>query len=300
MSQKKVHFLKFLVFDPNAVSFWAVVPVANFRGDNDTELMSASHIEGEYARMHPTQLLATLEGLISVAATPTPESLRQSAKILLNTQLDTQDLLGALQASTQAATPKASTPTTPESSGSKGSRPQTGLKAPRAQHTQQYAQKAVDLTSDDESSDSTTTDEEEDELQSHQPEPKQRASPPTTTTKPGKTLVQTTLTTDLTSAKKQKLRHVSTNDDDEATTIKFSGGNISKAQLEQMVEKAFLKAEAEKGEDAEAPKPKRGRKPGPKSSAVTAVPDKGVKASSSASTEQKGTPLFMNGPDLFF
>ena len=138
MSQKKVHFLKFLVFDPNAVSFWAVVPVANFRGDNDTELMSASHIEGEYVRMHPTQLLATLEGLISVAATPTPESLRPSPKILLTSQQDTQDLLGALQASTQAATPKASAPTTPESSGSKGSRKQTGGKAPRAQHTQQY------------------------------------------------------------------------------------------------------------------------------------------------------------------
>ena len=60
--------------------------------------------------------------------------------------------------------------------------------------------------------------------------------------KPG--FVQTKLA--LGSSKKQKFTHVSSTDDAEATTIRFSGGNISKQQLDKIVEKAFLEREAQK------------------------------------------------------
>ena len=91
--QKKIHFIKFLVYDPTSVGFWAIVPVANFRGAEDSENMTLSNIEGQYAQNKPSELLGILEGLISILNVPTPENVRPSPKILLNTQQDTQDLL---------------------------------------------------------------------------------------------------------------------------------------------------------------------------------------------------------------
>ena len=76
-------------------------------------------------------------------------------------------------------------------------------------------------------------------------------------------MVQTQLTASLGSSKKRKLDHVTT-DTEEATTIKFSGGNITKKQLEQMVENAFLKAQNEPEAPDGEPKAKRGRKAGSK------------------------------------
>ena len=63
--------------------------------------------------------------------------------------------------------------------------------------------------------------------------------------------------------------------------------------MKSMVETMFLEHVANK----EAEKPKRGRRPGPQTKKDKVVPmfDKAGKASSAASTEQKGTPLFMNG-----
>ena len=67
--------------------------------------------------------------------------------------------------------------------------------------------------------------------------------------------MQTKLTGGLVSSKKTKLSHVSTTDDDDATTIKFSGGNISRAQLNELIEQRFLQQAAEE-EDAPAKKGK--------------------------------------------
>ena len=104
------------------------------------------------------------------------------------------------------------------------------------------------------------------------------------------------------SSKKQKSAHVSTTDDEDATIIRFFGGNIiSKAQLDKIIEKTFLEREAQKeAEEAEAGPKKRAKKGSSKSTAVTPKFGKSGKPSSAASTEQKGTPLFMNGPDMFF
>ena len=286
------------MYDPQAVGFWAVVSVANFRGDNDTEQMSLSNIEGNYARQKPAELMGALEGLVCNKATPTLENVRQIPKVLLSTQENTQDLLGALQASTQAATPRASAPTTPESSGS-GKRSQTGGKAPRAEHSKKYADKTVELTSEDDEGDSSSSTEDEEELPSHQPETKQRASPPIAA-KPAKGLVQTQLTASLGSSKKRKLEHVSTEDNEEATTIRFSGSNMTQAQLNKLVETAFLKAQNEPEASDGEPKAKRGRKVGSKNLVTKPVKAVVVKPGSSASSEQKGKPLFMNGPDNVF
>ena len=96
------------------------------------------------------------------------------------------------------------------------------------------------------------------------------------------------------------MEHVSTTDNEEATTIKFSGGNITTAQLEQLVETAFLKAQSEPEAPDGEPKAKRGRKTGSKNAVTKPVKAVVVKPGSSASSEQKGKPLFMNGPDNVF
>jgi hypothetical protein len=88
-------------------------------------------------------------------------------------------------------------------------------------------------------------------------------------------------------------------DDENQTTIHFSGSNmLTSEQLNSIVEERFLKHVADK----EAEKPKRGRKPGAQGKKDKVVPmfDKAGKATSAASTEQKGTPLFMNGQLILF
>ena len=73
------------------------------------------------------------------------------------------------------------------------------------------------------------------------------------------------------------------------------GVKLTKEQVDEMVENAFLKHVSEKDTDE---KPKRGRKPGKdKKGKVFPLFDKAGKESTS---EQKGTPLFMNGQLIFF
>ena len=149
----------------------------------------------------------------------------------------------------------------------------------------------IDLS--DSSSDEGDTTSDEEDIQSGQPEPS-RLPVPSKPVKPRTTFAQTTLTG--TSNKRPKLTHVSTDDDDEATTIKFSGGNISRAQLNEIIEQRFLEQhmQEESGEDA----PKKGKSKKTKGKPKPMFTKTG-KPSSAASTEQKGTPLFMNRPLIF-
>ena len=83
MSQKNVHFLRFLVYDPEAVGFWAVVSIANFHNDGDSENMTLSNIDGTTSRNKPKELLSHLDGLISILSQPTKETVRSAPKLLL-------------------------------------------------------------------------------------------------------------------------------------------------------------------------------------------------------------------------
>ena len=291
MFQNKPHWLRFLVYGTDNVGFFAVVPIANFRGTGDDEKMNLSNLDGKTARNKPLQLCSHLEGLVSILQQPIPELLRRAANTspIVKDRLtqETETLLGQLAAATQPPT-QPPTPTsqasksrasTPESQGSKAHM-QTGGKAPRAENQQRYLDKQVHVSSE---SDSTSGTSSEDEIPCAQPskaKPAPKAKTPT--------MVQTTL-----GSKKQKLQHLATVDDENQTSIHFSGSNmITAAQLNSIVEERFLKHVADK----EAEKPKRGRKPGPqKKDKVVPMFDKAGKASSAASTEQKGTPLFMNG-----
>ena len=137
MPQNKSHLLRFLVYDQEATPFWAVVSIANFRGEGDEENMTLSNVSGTTGRQRPKELLGHIEGLISTDPQPTKDAPRSKPKDLLNSTPTTQDLLKDLQAVTQATTPKAARPNTPESGGSKGSRATLAGKAPRAQSATQ-------------------------------------------------------------------------------------------------------------------------------------------------------------------
>ena len=297
MFQSKPHWLRFLVYGTDNIPFFAVVPIANFRGSGDEEQMNLSNLDGKTARQKPLELFKHLEGLVSILQQPTPEILRppanSSPKVREKPTQETEGLLGQLAAATQPPTPTSqvskSRASTPESQGSK--RMQTGGKAPRAEHTQKYLNREIEVTSDSDSTSGTSS--EDDEIQCAQPPPKGKSIKP-------KTMVQTTLLNP--SSKKQKVEHVMTVDDEDSTDIHFSGGNMfNQKQMNAMVENMFLKHQAEKDEKEAAEKPKRGRKPGPqKKDKLVPLFDKAGKPSSAASTEQKGTPLFMNGQLILF
>ena len=71
MSQTKSHFLRFLVYDQDDSPFWAVVAIANFRGEGDEENMTLSNVSGTTGRTKPKELIGHLEGLVSTEAPPT-------------------------------------------------------------------------------------------------------------------------------------------------------------------------------------------------------------------------------------
>ena len=299
MSQSKIHFLPFLVFDLQHDGFWAVVSVANFRGAGDNENMALSSISGAQGRNKAKDLFTHLEGLISILTMPTKENLESALpKISVSATQGTQDLLAGLQAATQTQTPKASRATSPASGGSKDTRPQVAGKSPRypapTSQTPANPQPVIDLS--DSSSDEGDTTSDEEDIQSGQPEPS-RLPVPSKPVKPRATFAQTTLTGGLVANKRAKLTHVSTEDDDEATVIKFSGGNLTKAQLNELVERRFLEQtmEEESGEGS----PKKAKKNKKEKGKPKPMFTKAGKPSSAASTEQKGTPLFMNRRLIF-
>ena len=126
------------------------------------------------------------------------------------------------------------------------------------------------------------------------------SQPPLKLGKPKSALVQTNLLGGLGSSKKQKLNHVSTTDDADATTLKFSSSNMQLEQVNKIVEQLFIEREAQKAaEEENAPKKKGGKKGSGQKTHIHPKFDKAGKPSSAASTEQKGRPLFMKCPYLF-
>ena len=89
----------------------------------------------------------------------------------------------------------------------------------------------------------------------------------------------------------------------EKSSTKFFGGNINMETVTKFLEKAFLE-NANKAQVAADVPTKKGTKVGrlgrggKSREVVPKAQDKVVKASSSETTEQKGTPLFMN--DTYF
>ena len=90
-----------------------------------------------------------------------------------------------------------------------------------------------------------------------------------------------------------------TTDTDEATTLKFSGSNVNLADMNKMVENMFMAHVAQKEAEEESAPKKTGGKKGKGKSATDPKFTKAGKASSAASTEQKGRPLFMKCPLTF-
>jgi hypothetical protein len=274
--------------------------MANFRGEGDEENMTLGPINGETGRKKPSELLTHFDGLISTSPQPTKELVpRSKPKDLISSTPTTQDLLKDLVATTQVTTPKATRPNTPESGGSKSSRTTVGGKAPRVQvPTKPYGDKNIELTSEEDESGEDES--EEDEIQSSQPATSSSSQPPLKLGKPKGALVQTNLLGGLGSSKKQKLNHVSTTDDADATTLKFSSSNMQLEQVNKIVEQLFIEREAQKAaEEENAPKKKGGKKGSGQKTDIHPKFDKAGKPSSAASTEQKGRPLFMKSPYMF-
>ena len=297
MSQSKSHFLRFLVYDQDDSPFWAIVAIANFRGEGDEENMTLGNVSGTTGRTKPKELFGHLEGLVSTQPAPTKGAPPSKPKEAMNSAPQTQELMRELLVSTQVGTPKATRPTTPDSGGSKSSRPTMGGKAPRQQPaTQTFGDKQIELT--DSSAEENEEGSDEDELQSFQPESTTSSQPQPKQGKPRTTLVQTSLAGGLASNKRAKLAQVPTTDTDEATTLKFSGSNVNLVEMNKMVENMFMAHVAQKEAEEESAPKKTGKK-GKGKSATDPKFTKAGKASSAASTEQKGRPLFMKCPFTF-
>ena len=291
--QKHIYFLRFRLYDAKAAEYWAVLAVSNFRGVNDTENMMLGKIDGPYARSKPKELLSSLQGLLSITQPPTPESILRP----LGSSQSTQDLLVALQASTQ---PGSRSPSTPDSQRSTVSRPTTSGKFPKSQSP---PANPIEVAS---SSDNNTSDVEgdtspsEDDLPSHQPSPpkQKRKAPSGKGTNPAKKLAQQTLQNMLGGNKVRKTTDAASNID--ASTLSFSGGNLTLETMAKFLENAFISNAAAAQVPTDGKKKAGGLGKGGKKRDVEVSDEeqgsKVKKLGSSATTEQKGTPLFMSTP----
>ena len=295
--QKAIHFLRFRVYDAKAIEYWAVVAVANFRGVNDSENMMLGKLDGPYGRLKPKELLASLQGLCAISLPPTPDSMVRPT----GSSQSTQDLMAGLLASTHTSS---SSPRTPDSQRSTASRPTTSGKFPKSQHLPSVA---IDVNSSEENSTSDEGDDTptEDEIESAQPSPpkdKKRKAPSGKGTHPASKLAQQTVQQMFASNKKPKLMH-STDDaaNIDESAISFSGANLTLEAVSKFLEKKFMENAAAAQVPTDGKKKASLGKGGKKGDLVVTPKAKGakVKAGSSATTEQKGTPLFMSRPYCF-
>ena len=292
--QKSIHFLRFRCYDAKAAEYWAVLAVANFRGVNDTENMMLGKIDGPYARQKPKELLASLQGYLSITQPPTPESIVRP----LGSSQSTQDLLSALQASTQAGS---GSPRTPDSQRSNLSRPTTSGKFPKSQPAPAASIDLASSEENDSSDDEGDTTPSEDELPSAQPSPKKkRKAPSGKGTTPAKKLAQQTLQSMLGGNKNKVVHSTDAASNIDASSLSFSGGNLTLEAMSKFLENAFIANAAVAQVPTDGKKKGGGLgKGGKKRDVVVTDEEKGSKvkkAGSSATTEQKGTPLFMSRP----
>ena len=293
--QKSIHFLRFRCYDAKAAEYWAVLAVANFRGVDDTENMMLGKIDGPYARQKPKELLSSLQGYLSITQPPTPESIVRP----LGTSQSTQDLMAGLLSSTQSGS---TSPRTPDSQRSNVSRPTTSGKFPKSQPP---PANPIDVASN---SDNNTSDDEgdtsEDELPSSQPSPpkaKKRKAPSAKGVVPAKKLAQQTLQNMLGGAKNKVRNSTDDASNIDASTLSFSGGNLTLETMARFLENAFISNAAAAQVPTDGKKKAGGGlgKGGKKRDVEVNDEEKGSKvkkAGSSATIEQKGTPLFMSRP----
>ena len=297
--QKNIHFLRFRVYDAKAMEYWAVLAVANFRGVNDTENMMLGKIDGPYARQKPKELLASLQGYLAISQPPTPDSMVRGPP-------STQDLMASLLATTQASS---SSPRTPDSQRSTASRPTTSGKFPKSQPPPKTH---IDVNSSEENNTSdegdSSSSEDEDELQSGQPSPdkkkRKRKAPSWKGQHPAKGAAQQTLQEMFSGTKKPRIVQSTDGASNiDASTISFSSSNLTLEAVSKFLEKKLTEHAAAAQAPTEGKKKGGGGlgKVGKKKEGDVTGKAKGVKdkAGSSATTEQKGTPLFMSRPYCF-
>jgi hypothetical protein len=263
--------------------------------------MALGTVQGNFARTKPKDLMVHLGGLIAISQPPTADSIIRGplqTPPLAGTQ-STQDLLAGLAASTQLSVKSASSP------DSQTSRKSVGGKFPRSQSPQaqpaplEISSDAATSSDDDEGDD----EEEEDELPSAQPTPvkpkKRKPVPPEAGAHPATKLAQQTMGQMFPAANPANKKRKIPKKDGSDEPVKFSGGNLTLQAMTQFFERAFIaNAGQGEGKQPESPAPEtKKRKGGRKTAKVAKAPAE--KATSCATTEQKGTPLFMNDTYCF-
>jgi hypothetical protein len=246
--------------------------------------------------------LAHFQGFVTISQPPTAESIVRGPTIQLAGTQSTQDLLGALAASTQTNSKAASSP---DSQRTNSSRPSTGGKFPRSQSPQ--AQPApIDLGSDSSTTSEDDEGDSEEEIPSSQPTPikeNKRKPVPPKGAHPAAKLAQTTLGQMFPSAKKPKIVKTSSEADGiQESAIKFSGSNLSLEAMTKFLETAFIANAAGMENRVEFAQTKKGGKLGRGGKLRdVAIKEQGKekKVTSCATTEQKGIPLFMNDTYCF-
>ena len=290
------------------MEYWAVLAVANFRGSGDTENMSLGNLDGKYCRSKPKELFTSLLGYAAISQPPTKDSIIRGPTIQLSATQTTQSLLGELAASTQTQV-SAKAASSPDSQRTTTSQRSTqGGKFPRSQSPLAKAAVIEVDESDTHGSSQDESDEgdDEDSIPCHQPSPvKQPVKPipkkrkaPVGGINPavGAKLAQTTLGAVFSSSKKPKIVKNVSADGVAESSIAFSGTNMSLEVLTKFLEQKLI-ADAKTREIDESKKPGKATKGlGKGGKARDAVPKD---LAGCATTEQKGTQLFMNDTYCF-
>ena len=166
--------MRFRCYDNDALEYWAVLSVANFRGAGDSELMTLGNLDGKYCRSKPKELLTSLVGYVAISQPPTKDSIIRGPTIQISATQSTQSLMGELAASTQTqvSAKAASSPDSQRTTTSQ--RSNLGGKFPRSQSPQAKAAAVIDVEeSDTNESSQDDSDEGDDDgsIQCHQPSP---------------------------------------------------------------------------------------------------------------------------------
>ena len=304
--------MRFRCYDNDALEYWAVLSLANFRGAGDSELMTLGNLDGKYCRSKPKELLTSLLGYVAISQPPTKDSIIRGPTIQISATQSTQSLLGELAASTQTqvSAKAASSPDSQRTTTSQ--RSNLGGKFPRSQSPQAKAAAVIDVEgsdTDESSQDDSDEGDDDESIQCHQPSPvkpkpvkpiPKKRKAPVDGVNPAvgaKQLAQKKLGAGFSANKKAKIAPSKTASADKAAdnSIAFSGANMNLEMITKFLEQKLF-ADAKTREIEESKKPGKAKGLGKGGKARDAVP-KAV--AGCATTEQKGTQLFMNDTHCF-
>ena len=272
--------------------------------------MTLGNLDGKYCRSKPKELLTSLLGYAAISQPPTKDSIIRGPTIQLSATQSTQSLLGELAASTQpqVSAKVASSPDSQRTTTSQ--RSTTGGKVPRSQSPTAQKKAPIELSeseTNESSQDESDEGDDDESIACHQPSPvkpkplpaksiprKRKVPQGGVNPAVGAKMAQTQLGPAFSSNKKPKIT-TSVTEGVIESSIAFSGGNMSLEALTKFLGEKII-ADAKTREIEESKKSGKAKGLGKGGKARDVVPKV---VAGCATTEQKGTQLFMNDSYCF-